>query len=80
MDNDSYFKQFNALVDIVESYVCSISHSKGLVDIKIPKMGTNYKHATNNQKHIAVEFACVAYLAMLMLDRANRTRFKGLDE
>ena len=64
----------------MDSYDCSISHSKGLVGIKITKFGANLAHVTNNQKHKARELEHEAYLAMLMLDRANKTRFKGLND
>ena len=57
MSNVSYFEQFNVLVDSTESYGCSVSHSKGLGNVEIATMGTDHMHATDDQKHKAMELA-----------------------
>ena len=41
--------------------------------------GTNCTHATEDQNHKTFDHACKAYLAMLMLDETNRTKFYGLE-
>eukprot|EP00804_Cyclotella_cryptica_P023700 CCRYP_019316-RA/>CCRYP_019316-RA protein AED:0.38 eAED:0.25 QI:0/0/0/1/0/0/2/0/908 len=78
--NDEYFEQFNALVDTAESYGSSLGMSRGLVDEELRLMGTNRASCSVAQKEEAFSTAREKYLAMLMLDGANKERFGALKE
>ena len=73
MSNDSYFEQFNALVDTAESYGSSLGRSESLFVAELNKMRVNKANATDQQKRQALETAKESYLAMLMLDGAHES-------
>ena len=79
MTNDSYFEQFNALVDAAESYGSSLGYSSALTESELTKLGTTRANATNAQMASANASAREAYLAMLMLDGAHES-YRGLKE
>ena len=77
--NDSYFEQFNALVDAAESYGSGLGYSPTLTDAELRKLGTTRENATDEQLATANASAKEAYLAMLMLDGAHES-FRALKE
>jgi hypothetical protein len=78
--NDDYFEQFNALIDTAESYASSIGMSRGLVNKELRRMGTDRDGCTAEQRAQALAVVKEKYLAMLMLDGANMTRFREMKE
>jgi hypothetical protein len=78
--NDDYFEQFKALVDTAESYGSSLGMSRGLTDEELRRMGTDRDNCTPAQRSEALTTAKEKYLAMLMLDGANKERFERMKE
>jgi hypothetical protein len=80
LTNEDNFEQFNALVDTAESYGSSIGMSRGLVNEELKRMGTDRDGCTVAQRTQALAVAKEKYLAMLMLDGANKMRFGEMKE